>query len=87
MRSGLPKQIKIGSVEVIRDLVNKQIPGISISAMPVAPRQIPFHVGFCYFELDRSGEHWGLLSKTGGIALHVAGGFPELELELWAIRG
>ncbi|WP_350586871.1 type VI secretion system baseplate subunit TssK, partial [Pseudoalteromonas sp. RB2-MNA-CIBAN-0110] len=31
LRKILPSQIKIGSVETIRDLVNNQIPGITIS--------------------------------------------------------
>ncbi len=87
VRSELPKQIKIGSVEVIRDLVNKQIRGIAISPLAVAPRQIPYHVGFNYFELDTSSQYWEQLSHSGGIALHIAGEFPELELEMWAIRG
>ena len=87
LRTNLPKQIKIGSVEVIRDLVNKQIPGIGVSALPVAPRQIPYHVGFSYFELDRTSQYWESLATSGGFALHVAGEYPDLELELWAIRG
>lgn len=87
LRANLPKQIKIGSVEVIKDLVNKQIPGIGISALPVAPRQIPYHVGYSYFELDRNNQYWEMLNKTGAVALHIAGEYPDLDLELWAIRG
>lgn len=87
LRANLPKQIKIGSVEVIKDLVNKQIPGIGISALPVAPRQIPYHVGYSYFELDRNNQYWEMLNKTGAVALHIAGDYPDLDLELWAIRG
>lgn len=87
LRRDLPKQIKIGSVEIIRDLVNKQIPGIGISALPVAPRQIPFHVGFSYFELDKNNQFWEMLAKTGAFALHIPDKtYPDLELELWAIR-
>jgi type VI secretion system protein ImpJ len=55
--------------------------------MPVAPRQIPFHAGFVYFELDQSNELWAQLQNSGGIALHLAGEFPGLSLEFWAIRG
>ncbi len=86
LRSQLPKQIKIGSVEVIRDLVNKQVRGIGASPLPVAPRQIPYHAGFNYFELDRTGQYWSQLKKSGGIAVHVSGDYPDLEMELWAIR-
>lgn len=87
LRSRFPAQVKLGPAERIRDLVNLQLPGITLHALPVAPRQIPFHAGFAYFELDRGGELWRQLEKSGGLALHVAGDFPGLELECWAIKG
>jgi type VI secretion system protein ImpJ len=53
----------------------------------VAPRQIPYHAGFNYFELDtRNNELWKQLEASGGLAMHIAGEFPGLELEFWAIR-
>jgi type VI secretion system protein ImpJ len=87
LRSRFPLQLKIGPVEKIRDLVNLQLPGLGIQAMAVAPRQIPYHAGFTYFELDRSGELWRALKSAGALALHQSGEFPGLALELWAIRG
>lgn len=82
-----PSQVKIGSVETIRDLVNSALPGIPIRPLPAAPRQIPFHAGNTYFELDPASEHWAALKHSGGFAIHVGGDFPDLQLEFWAIRG
>jgi type VI secretion system protein ImpJ len=73
-------------MEKIRDLVNLQLPGIRLRALPVAPRQLPFHAGFTYFELDDSHEGWQALQTSAGMALHVAGDFPGLTMECWAIR-
>jgi type VI secretion system protein ImpJ len=87
LRTRFPAQVKLGPAERIRDLVNLQLPGIALNALPVAPRQIPFHAGFAYFELDRGSELWRQLELSGGLALHVAGEFPGLELECWAIKG
>jgi type VI secretion system protein ImpJ len=87
LRRRFPAQLKIGPVEKIRELVNLQLKGVPVHAMPAAPRQIPFHAGFVYFELDQSNELWGQLQSSGGIALHLAGEFPGLALEFWAIRG
>lgn len=87
LRSRLPTQVKIAPVEKIRERVNLALPGIALRALPVAPRQIPFHAGFNYFELDRGDELWKQLPHSGGIALHVSGDFPGLELQLWAVRG
>ncbi len=87
VRRRFPAQLKIGPVEKIRDLVNLQLPGIGLQPMAVAPRQIPYHAGFAYFELDRANELWRALKASGGIAIHQAGEFPNLSMEFWAIRG
>jgi type VI secretion system protein ImpJ len=87
VRGRFPTQVKIGPVERIRDLVNLQLPGVALRPLPVAPRQIPYHAGFNYFELDtRNNELWKQLETSGGLAMHIAGDFPGLELEFWAIR-
>lgn len=86
VRKQFPAQVKIGPVERIRDLVNLHLPGVGLRPLPVAPRQIPYHAGNNYFELDTSSEFWRGLERSGGLAMHIAGDFPGLKLELWAIR-
>jgi type VI secretion system protein ImpJ len=87
IRARFPAQIKIGPAEKIRDLVNLQLPGVPVRPLPVAPRQIPYHAGFNYFELEtRGNDLWRQLESSGGLAMHIAGDFPGLELEFWAIR-
>ena len=87
LRTRFPSQVKLGPVERIRDLVNLALPGIVLRSLPIAPRQIPYHANFNYFELDKGNELWKQLERSGGLALHIAGDFPGLELEMWAIRG
>jgi type VI secretion system protein ImpJ len=84
--TSFPSQAKLGPIERIRDLVNLQLPGVGLRPLPVAPRQLPFHAGFTYFELDRGGDLWKQFASSAGLALHVAGEFPGLALECWAIR-
>ncbi|SDK15984.1 type VI secretion system protein ImpJ [Pseudomonas delhiensis] len=86
LRTHLPAQLKVAPVQRIRDLVQLQLPGIALQPMPVAPRQIPYHSGFTYFEIERGGELWSQMERSGAFALHVAGHFPGLEMEFWAIR-
>ncbi|MBL1262034.1 MAG: type VI secretion system baseplate subunit TssK [Thiotrichaceae bacterium] len=86
IRTHFPAQVKVGPVERIRELVNAAMPGIPLKPMPVAPRQIPYHAGFTYFELERNNAYWKALENSGGIALHIGGDFPGLDLELWTIR-
>ena len=86
LRQVFVAQTKVGPVDRIRDLVNLQLPGVVLQPLPVAPRQLPFHAGFFYFELERGGDLWRQFEKSGNLAMHIAGDFPGLELELWAIR-
>jgi len=86
LRRRFPNQLKIGPPEKIGNLVTLALAGVPVSAMPVAPRQIPFHAGYAYFELDQSDALWHDLTTSGGVALHVGGEFPGLAMEFWAIR-
>ncbi|NLS00940.1 type VI secretion system baseplate subunit TssK [Rhizobium sp. P38BS-XIX] len=86
VRRKLPAQIKVGPVERIAELVNVALPGIPVRPLPVLPRQLPYRSGTIYFELDTKNPLWKQLDTSGAIALHLAGDFPGLEMELWALR-
>jgi len=86
LRNLFPTHVKLGPTELIRDLVNLQVPGIGVSLLPVAPRQIPYHSGYLYFELDNQSEMWLKLRESPGLALHLGGSFPNIDLKLWAMR-
>jgi len=86
LASRFPAQSKIGPAEKIRELVNMGLPGVTLRTLPVAPRQIPYHAGYTYFELDRSSEFWEQLASSSAFAFHIGGEFPGLEMEFWAIK-
>ncbi len=87
LQTQFPAQVKIGPSDYIRQMVNSGLPGIGLRLLPVAPRHIPYHAGYTYFELDRNSEYWQGLEKSGAIAVHVSGTFSGLEMALWAIKG
>ncbi len=80
------KQTKVSSVEKIRELISLQLPGISLISLPVAPRQLPYHAGYIYYQLDKTCAAWGALTNSSGFAFHIAAAFEELDLQFWAIR-
>jgi type VI secretion system protein ImpJ len=86
IRRLFPHKVKVGAVEHIKELVNVSLPGIAVLPLPVAPRQIPFQAGAAYFELDRGSPHWQQMKNSGGFGIHVSDEFPNLRIELWAIR-
>ena len=85
LRRDFPRQIKIGPVEEILELIKKLIPGIGIDPLAMVPRQIPFHAGFTYFVLNKHSEFWSKMKSSGGFAIHIGANLPGLELEFWAI--
>ena len=82
----IPDHLKIGSVETIRDLVTNQLTGITVDALPIAPREITYTAGYVYFELSKGGDQWASLRRSAGFAFHLAGELNELSIEFWAIR-
>ncbi len=79
-------QVKISAPTQLHELVRSHLPGLMLKSLPVPPRQIPYSAGYVYFELSRNGAFWDKIAATGALALHVAGEFPDLKMELWGIR-
>lgn len=86
LRQMFVQKVKVTSLESLNELVPLQLPGIPLTLLPVAPRDLPFHAGFNYFELDRRDPAWARMKTASGFGIHIAGDFPGLELQLWAIR-
>jgi type VI secretion system protein ImpJ len=96
VRTGLPtealqrlfrNQVKIGAVEHIREVVGGTVPGISLRSLQAPPSQVTGSAGAAYFELERNSPHWQQMQSSNGFAIHVAGEFPNLSMELWAVHG
>ncbi|MFJ3458571.1 type VI secretion system baseplate subunit TssK [Scandinavium goeteborgense] len=79
-------QVKISAPQQLHELVRSHLPGLILQSLPVPPRQIPYSAGYVYFALQQNGNFWSEIATTGAIALHVAGDFPGLKMELWGIR-
>ncbi|MGL5697854.1 MAG: type VI secretion system baseplate subunit TssK, partial [Kluyvera sp.] len=81
------QQSKIAATDKIRNVVSVQVPGVPLTPRTAAPRQLPYHDGYVYFDLDKGASAWQDVVKAGAMALHISGTFPEMDLQLWAIRG
>lgn len=79
-------QVKVASMARIQELVQFQLPGLTLRPLPFAPRQMPYHAGYSYFELEKQGERWKEMENASALALHLSGDFPGLMMECWAIR-
>ncbi len=86
LRQNFSGQTKIGPGEVIYKLVQSSLPGIKLNLLSHVPQEIPYHSGYCYFELSKKEQLWHDLKTSNGLAIHVADTFPGLKLQLWSIN-
>ncbi len=83
----LMDNLKIGTVEEIRNLVNHHLPGFKIVPLNTAPREIPYRVNQSYFRISFKENEKEKLMRSSGFAMH----YPEtedlsLELYLWSVK-
>jgi type VI secretion system protein ImpJ len=82
----IPAKSKISSREQIGSLIGRAVPGVELTHEPVPPSAIPVRSGFKYFQLGTEGRWWEGVATTHGIAIYIPEEFPELRLELIAVR-
>ncbi|MFU2059639.1 type VI secretion system baseplate subunit TssK [Avibacterium avium] len=79
-------QTKVTSQGRLQQLVSVQVPGVSLISLGAAPRELPYHAGYVYFQLDTNSDEWQEIKRNRTIAFHISGEFPDLDMHLWAIR-
>ena len=86
VRRSLPSVVKIGSVAKMQQLVQSALPGVPLSPVGSPPSQIRVMPNYVYFELDRSSPDWKDFATAPALGLHIAGDWPDLDMELWCVR-
>jgi type VI secretion system protein ImpJ len=87
IRKRFPSVCKIGPNTKMRELVSNQLmPGIALRHATTPPTQLHVLPGYVYFELDRGSPDWPEVYEAPGLGLFVADEWPELKLELWAVK-
>jgi type VI secretion system protein ImpJ len=88
----LPRQAKISSAERIMALLGLALPGVAIVYQPAPPPALRVKLGMHYFRLESRGDpenrkHWEYICGARNVVIRVPGQrFPNLRLELWAIK-
>ena len=86
IRQTFPNLATISAAPRLRELVHGHLPGVGVHTLETVPSQLPFHAGSVYFELDRSSPEWQYLAESGAFGFFIPDGFPNLRLEMWALR-
>ena len=86
LRRRFPAQLKIGPVERSATRAACSFRECRCTRCPWRRGRSRFTRDSCISSSIKSNELWEQLKASGGVALHVAGEFPGLTLEFWAIR-
>jgi type VI secretion system protein ImpJ len=86
IQRNLPAFLKVGPNTKMNEIVHAHLPGVPIVHLPTPPPQIRRITDHVYFYLDRASPLWPEFSQATAIGIHFAGDWPELQMELWAVR-
>ena len=87
LERSFPQMSTIAPVTRVATLVQSHDPGFTLSPLPQIPPNIPFRTNHVYFEIVRNSPFWADMKGAGAFGLFVPEGFPNLVLEMWAVRG
>jgi len=82
----VPNVVKITSHDSIDTLVRQALPGVSVMHASPPPAPIPTRVGYHYFSLDKVGPHWEKILGSRTVSIYVPDEFPDVKLELYAVK-
>jgi type VI secretion system protein ImpJ len=82
----VPRKSKIASIDTINFLLGQALPGVPLRPVPVPPGPIPVRMGFKYFRLEKLGTYWETITASRSICLYFPAEFPDLKLELFAVK-
>jgi type VI secretion system protein ImpJ len=87
LERSFPQMTTIAPVTRVATLVQSHDPGFTLSSLPQIPPNIPFRTNHVYFEVVRSSPMWADMKGAGAFGLFVPDGFPNITMEMWAVRG
>jgi type VI secretion system protein ImpJ len=80
-----PRLVKICSRQFIPKLVERALPAMKLTHLPVPPPALSPKVDYQYFSVDKAGPCWEHLIKTRQVGVYVPGELPDPEIELSVI--
>lgn len=78
----VPEVFKVASHDQLDVLIRRSLPGLGLSYVPNPPASIQVKLDYHYFRLENAGPHWGAVTQSRNVAVHVPEDFADPQLEL-----
>jgi type VI secretion system protein ImpJ len=83
---GVLQRIKMCSRDRLDLLISSAMPGLQMMHTVHPPEGLSTKPGFIYFTLDQQGQFWEGIKNTGSISFYFPNNFPELQVEMMALK-
>jgi type VI secretion system protein ImpJ len=83
---GVATRIKMSSRDRLDLLISSAMPGLPLIHTAKPPEELSSKPGFLYFALDQQSQFWRGMQSAGSIAFYFPNNYPELKVELLALR-
>jgi type VI secretion system protein ImpJ len=77
--------VKVCSSEFIGKLVQRALPGLTLTHLPSPPPAVKYSPNVQYFNIGKVGPCWEHIVQTREVGIYVPDGLPQPKLELTAI--
>ncbi|MCX7727055.1 MAG: type VI secretion system baseplate subunit TssK [Chitinispirillaceae bacterium] len=83
---GVLQRIKMSSRDRLELLISSAMPGLPLKHCLTVPEELSTKPGYLYFSLDQNNPFWEGIKTSGTIAFYFPNNFPELKMELLALK-
>jgi type VI secretion system protein ImpJ len=83
---GVLQRIKMCSRNKLDLLISSAMPGLQLRHTLHPPQDLSTKPGFVYFSLDQQGDFWNQIKATGNIAFYFPNNYPDLKMEMLALK-
>ena len=84
---GALQRIKMCSRDRLDILISSAMPGLPLMHTAHPPEGLSTKPGYVYFKLDQQGQFWQGILTSGSIAFYFPNNYPDLKLEMLALKG
>jgi type VI secretion system protein ImpJ len=84
--SSFNSEAKLSTRAYLAILIAKALPGISLKHLETPPQELPKRLGTRYYEIDRHGDQWTLVNRSGGVSLFWPNAPADLEVDIMVVE-
>jgi len=85
LMSQTPQLVKVCTPAFVRELVNRALPGMPLTHLPIPPPAISTRGETQYFGISRSGPCWNHMLQTKLVGVYVPSAFPNPEMQVLVV--